>query len=183
MRTQRGTNCRIRAAFTLVELVMVVTIIGTIAAIAAPRMSGAASNSTRNALEASISHVRTAIDCYYAEHSRYPGYVVASGTPDGTAFVNQLTLFSDAKGNTNASSTSPYLYGPYLRAPFPTNPFNNLSTVHVKANLGSANPAPGSTGWIAVLSHGYFGINATAADFIKFKMNEVEAQEGVTIIQ
>ena len=46
----------------------------------------------------------------------------------------------------------------------PTNPTNGLATVKVKADPAEADPADGSVGWVAVLSHGYFGISASDAD-------------------
>lgn len=155
---------RAPSAFTLVELVMVVTIIGIIAAIAVPRMSGVTSRASTHALQATLTNVRKAIDCYYAEHGKYPGYLPGTTTPDGAYFVNQLLMYTNSSGETKSTYGNPYLYGPYLRAPFPVNPTNNLDTVHVKATPADADPADGSVGWVAVLSHGYFGISATDAD-------------------
>ena len=156
---------RARVAFTLVELVMVVSIIGIVTAIAVPRMSGAASRAGASSLEASVANVRKAVDVYYAEHAMYPGYDPAAGkAPDGGKFVDQLLMYTDAQGNTNANYGNPFLYGPYLRPPFPTNPTNTLKTVHVKAAPQDADPAEGSVGWVAVLSHGYFGISASDSD-------------------
>ncbi len=153
-----------RYAFSLVELVMVVTIIGIIAAIAVPRMSAATSRATANALQATLTNVRKAIDCYYAEHGKYPGYTPGTDTPDGDKFVDQLLMYTNVAGETKSTYGNPYLYGPYLRKPFPVNPTNNLDTVHVKAMPADADPAEGSVGWVAVLSHGYFGISATDSD-------------------
>ncbi len=154
-----------RVAFTLVELVMVVSIIGIVTAIAVPRMSGAASRAGASSLEASVANVRKAVDVYYAEHAMYPGYDPAAGkAPDGSKFVDQLLMFTDAQGNTNAKYGNPFLYGPYLRPPFPTNPTNGLTTVYMKAAPQDADPAEGSVGWVAVLSHGYFGISASDSD-------------------
>jgi type II secretory pathway pseudopilin PulG len=144
---------------------MVVTILGLVAAIAIPRMSGAVTSATANSLEASLANVRRAIDVYYAEHDSYPGYDPSNGSPNGVYFVRQLLEFSDNRGRPNSAPTSVYRYGPYLRRPFPKNPFNGLDTVHVKANPGDADPADGTVGWVAVLSHGYFGVSATDSQF------------------
>lgn len=140
---------------------MVVTIIGIIAAIAAPRVSSSTSQSGANALKATLSNIRSAIDMYYAEHNRFPGYAPASGLPDNDQFVKQLTLYSDASGNTNPNYTTTFAYGPYLRAPFPVNPANKLRTVHVKPLPASPDPADGSVGWVAVLSTGEFAVSAS----------------------
>jgi len=164
--TQRH-NCARRLtsqAFSLVELVMVVTIIGIIAAIAVPRVSSGATSASANALEATLTNVRKAVDIYYAEHGSYPGYNPANGSPDGTWFVDQLLKYSDDTGNTNAARTAVYRFGPYIRAPFPKNPSNKLDSVHVKATEAEPSPADGSVGWVAVLSNGDFGISASSTD-------------------
>lgn len=151
-------------AFTLVELVMVVTIIGLIAAIAAPRVGGFASKASTAALEANLTQVRRSIDVYYAEHGSYPGAAAGTQTPNNQAFIDQLLQFSDRSGNVALSGSTTYKYGPYLRGPFPTNPTNGLSTVYMKLNLSDADPADGTYGWIAVLSTGDFGISASDSD-------------------
>jgi prepilin-type N-terminal cleavage/methylation domain-containing protein len=156
--------------FSLVELVIVVVIIGIIAAIAVPRISGAASGSHRNALMQSVVNVRKSIEHYYAEHGRYPGYN-GGGSADATFFVRQLTEYTDADGTPNATPSSTFRFGPYLRPPFPTNPLNDLDTVHVKTTAADANPADGSVGWIAVLSTGAFGISATAGEIARVKLD------------
>ena len=153
-----------RRGFSLVELVIVVVILGIVTSIAVPRMTSASTKASASALRATLSHVRTAIDCYYAEHDRYPGYDPSSGTASHDDFVKQLTLYSDAFGKTSQTPSTTYAYGPYLRPPFPENPANGLSTVYVKETPSDADPAAGSYGWVAVLSHGYFGISATTEE-------------------
>ena len=175
----RGTARRraARRAFSLVELVMVVTIIGMIASIAVPRVSAGARSANAAALAATLGSVRTAIDAYYAEHGKYPGYVPGTDTPDGARFVNQLLMYSDAKGDTKPTYGGAYVFGPYLRAPFPTTPINKLSTVHVKAKPGDADPAAGTVGWIAVFSHGYFGISATDPELDQVGVRQADKQQ------
>lgn len=150
-------------AFSLVELVIVVVIIGIVSSIAVPRISNASRGAQTAALSATLASVRTAIEAYYAEHQKYPGYIPKTTTPDDARFVDQLLLFSDVHGGTSATYGGTFVYGPYLRAPFPSNPINNLKTVKVKPTPGTADPLAGSVGWVAVLSHGYFGISATDA--------------------
>lgn len=170
-----------RPAFSLVELVMVVTIIGIIAAIAVPRITGGSSRAAGSALEATLTNVRKAIDCYYAEHDRYPGYDPASGAPDDDQFVNQLTLYTDANGASHATPAYPYVYGPYLRAPFPLNPANNLRTVFVKKDAADADPADGAYGWVAVLSDGDFGVSASDPELVRVGVVEVQSMRAVRL--
>lgn len=154
-------NIKLCHAFSLVELVIVVMIIGIVSAIAVPRISQASNRAASAALESNLSTVRKVIDVYYAEHQRYPGYDVNTFGPSQTAFIAQLVQYSDAIGNTNQTSSSTFKYGPYIRKPFPKNPFNNLKAVYVKANPGNSNPSGDDYGWVAVLSTGDFGVIAT----------------------
>ncbi len=172
---QPRRECRTGHAFSLVELVIVVVIIGVIASIAVPRMSSAAANAEANALEATLAGVRKAIDLYYAEHGKYPGYAPATGLRNDENFVKQLLMYTDESGNMNAAPSTTFRFGPYLRKPFPKNPTNGLSTVFVKAAPGEATPAADTCGWVAVLSHGYFGINATATELKKIGVVEATA--------
>ena len=166
-------------AFSLVELVIVVTIIGVLASIAVPRISGAATGANSAALQATLASVRKAIDIYYAEHGSYPGYDPSAKTPSGDWFFKQLTMYSDADGDTNATFSPTYKYGPYLRKPFPTNPTNDLTTVLVKPTPSAPDPAAGSYGWVAVLSHGYFGILATDADLEDVGIDDIDVKKGL----
>ena len=178
----RRIKCRPeRAAFTLVELVMVVTIIGMLAAIAVPRISNASSSASAHAVEATLTNVRKAIDCYYAEHGRFPGYSPVSGAPDNDGFVSQLTQYTDHQGNASKSPGYPFIYGPYLRAPFPANPTNKLRSVFVKDKPADAGPADGGFGWVAVLSEGDFGISATDQALDNLGILDVEMRKLVRI--
>ncbi|MCB9851095.1 MAG: hypothetical protein H6817_10380 [Phycisphaerales bacterium] len=149
-------------AFSLVELVLVVVIIGIIAGIAVPRISQAGAQADARALLATLNNVRDAIDRYYAEHGKFPGYDPSNDNPDGDWFIKQLTKYTDAAGDVKDSPGGDYVYGPYLRSPFPSNPFNGLSTVKVKPTDGGA-VTLNATGWIAVLSDGTFTINTASA--------------------
>jgi len=148
----------------LVEVVLVVSIIGIIAAIAVPRISSASAGASATALKATIEHVRNAIDRYYAEHGRYPGYNPATGLPNGTWFNQQMLKYSSPTGLVDETLNGPFRFGPYIRAPFPKNPFNHLDTVYAKATHADPSPADGSVGWVTVLIDGDFGISATDED-------------------
>lgn len=103
----RKTSFKRQGGFSLVELVIVVVIIAIIGAIAIPRMSRGSAGATDSAIAADLAVLRNAIELYAAEHN---GDYPALGT-----VANQLTLYSDADGNTNATKTSTFIYGPYIR--------------------------------------------------------------------
>lgn len=62
-----------RPAFTLVELVIVVLILGILAAVAAPRMFDTAGDARSNATRHSLTVVRDAIQLYRAANNALPG--------------------------------------------------------------------------------------------------------------
>ncbi len=51
-----------------------------------------------------------------------------AGTFDSTKFWNQMTLFTDVSGNTNATSSTTFPYGPYMQS-IPANALNTNQTV------------------------------------------------------
>jgi prepilin-type N-terminal cleavage/methylation domain-containing protein len=105
--------------FSLVELVIVVVIIGVIAAIAVPRVTAGAAGAGEAALRGSLKTMRDAIDRYAAEHiGDLPGAKPdgqGNGAQSPEAFINQLTMFSDAAGAVSNSGGASYPFGPYFR--------------------------------------------------------------------
>ncbi len=93
-----------RQGFSLVELVIVIVIIGIIAAIAVPRFSTATSNANAKQAKASAVILQNAVDLFIAEHA--PGALAATGA----GIVTQLTTGTLSDGTAGTD------YGPYLRA-------------------------------------------------------------------
>ncbi|MHC4167550.1 MAG: competence type IV pilus major pilin ComGC [Planctomycetota bacterium] len=64
-------------AFTLVELMIVVLILGALAAIAVPRIMGGSAAAKANGCKTNIDTINSQIELYYANNSAYPADVAA----------------------------------------------------------------------------------------------------------
>ncbi len=131
---------RRRRAFSLIEVVITLVIIGVVAIIAVPRVSSAAGNARFSAMEASARVMRQALDYYSIEHEgRSPSHDADwSVNTNEKFFMLRLCRRSDSVGEPGDS------LGPYLRD-IPVNPFNGLNTVRVAD--GSGTPGINTHGW------------------------------------
>lgn len=152
-------------AFSLVELVIVVVIIGMISAIAVPRVTDAASGTRDAALRGNLATLRGAIDLYTAEHGgTWPG-------ADGLAqsLIDQLAKKTDTNGNIG---TTPglHIFGPYLRSGFPPLPLGTNSggqgvIMTDVANLtAEIDDVDETTGWVYNYEIGKIIANTVAID-------------------
>ena len=123
--------------FTLVEILIVVVILGILAAIVIPQFSDASTEAKTSSLISDLQTVRSQIQLYKIQHN--------DALPTAAGIVTQLTGKTDIDGTANSSGA----YGPYLQQ-FPTNPFNDLATV------ADATAGDNSHGWDYDVSTGNF---------------------------
>ena len=137
-------------AFTLVEILIVVIILGIVASIVIPRFSNASHIARASMLADNIRLMRMQVAIFRAQHRGVaPGYPNCdrSQPPTEAALIAHMTQASDESGNTAPPGTAGFRYGPYFQE-IPENPVNGKSTIQILAN---ASPFPGA----GDDSHGY----------------------------
>ena len=134
-----ATRTQVRKGFTLIEILIVVIILGILAAIVIPQFTNASKDAKQSSLVTMVQSMRSQIALFKLQHNdRLPGanpLVDSGGTLDQTVFWNQITQFSDLNGGTASAKDATHVYGPYMQS-VPVNPLNNSSTVAAAAAAG-----------------------------------------------
>jgi prepilin-type N-terminal cleavage/methylation domain-containing protein len=162
--------------FTLVELLIVVIILALLAAIVVPQFASSTDDAKISSLDSTLANVRAAVDLYYQQHGEYPGLNTAvdagCGATDGTgtggagaqgaqAFLDQLSMFTNADGGACSQKDATFKYGPYLKKnSMPDNPITGSSALEVVAagDLVMAGTG-GALGWKYDINVGKFIAN------------------------
>ena len=112
---------RLAKGFTLVEILIVVVILGILAAIVIPQFSSAAETAKASSLVSQLQTIRSQLELYQIQHNgNYPTMTQMDATDKPfSALVNS----TDVNGNTTGTD-----YGPYLQKA-PVNPFTDGNTV------------------------------------------------------
>lgn len=119
-----------KEGFTLVELMIVVSILGILAAIVLPTFQGNTAEAKVSSAKTNLQVLRSQIEMYKMQHNGYPpGYVNGSGVSN-LYVAPQLEGTTDVAGNPSGTkqTSASYPLGPYLTK-VPVNPFNGLSAI------------------------------------------------------
>jgi len=155
-----------RRAFTLVEILIVVVILGILAAIVMPLASGSALSAQESSLGIDLQLLKRFVLIYKVHHLEVaPGYPSGPGSaPTQQTFFDQATLLSNSLGQTAAIGTAGYERGPYMQR-IPMNPLNKLNTIQMLGDSESF-PAEGdnSHGWVYKASTGEIRADSPGTD-------------------
>jgi len=122
---------RAKSGFTLVEILIVVVILGILAAIVIPQFTGASTEAKESALVSDLQSIRSQIELFKIQHNDIlPGEILLT---DGTitaatavTCVNALTSKTDQYGNVGTTPATTYRFGPYMQK-LPDNPFSTAT--------------------------------------------------------
>jgi len=105
---------RVSRAFTLIEVLIVVIILGILAAVVIPQFSDASSDAKLSALQTNLQTIRSQLQLYKMQHKdKWPALAT---------FGKQMTAGTKADGTAGTD------YGPYLLS-IPNNPYTDTNTV------------------------------------------------------
>jgi general secretion pathway protein G len=132
---------RSKRGFTLVEILIVVIILGILAAIVIPQFTNASNDARSNSVQSTLQTIRSQVELFKIQHGDTPP--VAAGMWD----------IMTGKSNTTDTQTAVAtgVFGPYLQQA-PINPLNGQSAVGAAAST--------TVGWVYTVSSGQYTIQA-----------------------
>lgn len=171
-----------RSAFTLIEILIVVVILGILAAVVFPQFSNASLTARENTLKDDLRYLRTQISVFKAQHQDVPpGYPGGdlNATPTEAAFLDQLTKHTDEACGVSIPASSTFRFGPYLQK-MPENPLIGRNGIYIV--VSGELPAPSQdlkdskgqlAGWIykpqtQELTPNLAGVDRDGTPYIKY---------------
>ena len=156
-----------KKAFTLVELILVVTILGILSALVIPTFRGHITQAKETAAKDNLKVIRTQIEIYKMNHNGIPpGYINGSEAPTALLAL-QFTATTTLTGAVSTSTipAGAYVNGPYIKK-LPENPYNKLSDIDYVASGTAFSAAVDGTssGWLYKKETAEFKINYTGTD-------------------
>jgi general secretion pathway protein G len=142
--------------FTLVEILIVVIILGILAAIVIPQFTNASTEARENSLRSLLQTIRSQVELYKLQHGDL--YPTDDGTVDGAWDWTKLTGRTNQAGASmpEGGNVADYPFGPYLQSA-PVNPLNSQTA------MGDA--AAADVGFFITADGKIEATNATGGEF------------------
>ena len=157
MCARRTPLSRSHGGFTLVEILIIVTILAILAMIVIPKWDEATDDARESALAADLQTARRQIQLYTAQHNDRRPEFNESGSVDTANFIARMTGRTDLSGKLNPSGQC----GPYL-TDWPANPYlSGDSAKLIQFHSNYKPPRHALTGWYYSLTTGILYANST----------------------
>jgi len=138
------------SGFTLVEILIVVVILGILAAIVIPQFTDASTQAKESAVASDLQMMRSQLELYKIQHN--------DNLPDCTDQASFEACMLEQTGQDGAAGTD---FGPYM-GKLPSNPFVDGDTADDITFVDSGScPSSGLTGWWMRSDTGEFRANDT----------------------
>ena len=144
---KKGQKMKAKSGFTLVEILIVVVILGILAAIVIPQFTEAGTEAKLSSLCTDLQTMRSQIELYKIQHNDL--------TPTFANFEAQMTGQTDITGAVWVAGTA---YGPYVQK-IPTNQFTDSNV------LDNSGAFQAGGGWDYIEATGAFHADDTAEHF------------------
>ncbi len=141
-----------KTGFSLVEILIVVCVLGILAAIVVPHYTNATTKANEAAAKTMLQTLREQIEIYTLKHNNVPpGYINGFGSePLGVNMLMQFKHYTNIQSEWNSTKSAEYCYGPYIKK-FSVNPFNDKWNVYVIETDPGSGDWPGASdtyGWL-----------------------------------
>jgi len=149
-----------KSGFTLVEILIVVVILGILAAIVIPQFTEASTEAKTSRLCTDLQSVRSQIELYKIQHNdNLPG-VVTTGHPTDADFAGAMKGYTTQDGiKAVPQAPGAGVFGPYMQV-IPTNPFVPTAALANVVTAGAASAGGDNTsGWYYNTVTGVFQAN------------------------
>jgi general secretion pathway protein G len=139
------TRTRKNSGFTLIEILIVVIILGILAAIVIPQFTNASTEAKQSSMASQLQTLRSQIGTYVAQH----GGTAPSGTTTPPLWT-QLTEETDATGavSTSANGFGPYFTNPVANPLIPSTTATDSGTAVVVTSTKAQTAPDGTAAWV-----------------------------------
>jgi len=152
--------------FTLVEILIVVIILGILAAIVIPQFTNASQDARKSSLTSQLQTIRSQVELYKLQHrDELPAGLQGAGDVVGATAWAEMTVKTNVDHEDEATATDPTTctFGPYLQAG-PINPLNGQSGIFIATadvTLAGASGGGATAGWVLNKNNGKVWATAT----------------------